>query len=74
MTDESSPERTAVIVVDMQKDNVGRFCQEIIPNIQLLLKKAREKGISSPVTAGTPTTSFSPNQDTRYALSAAHRE
>lgn len=45
MTDKSSPERTAVIVVDMQKDNVGRFCQEIIPNIQLLLKKAREKGI-----------------------------
>ena len=38
-------EEMAVIVVDMQKDNVGRFCQTIIPNIKLLLGKAREKGI-----------------------------
>lgn len=38
--------RKAVIVVDMQKDNVGRFCQGIIQNIKLLLKKAREKEIS----------------------------
>jgi len=35
----------AVIVVDMQKDNVGRFCQGIIPNIKFLIEKAREKGI-----------------------------
>jgi len=45
MTDKSSSERTAVIVVDMQKDNTGRFLREIVPNVQLLLKKAREKGI-----------------------------
>jgi len=35
----------AVVVVDMQKDNVGRFCQGIIPNIKFLIKKARENGI-----------------------------
>lgn len=35
----------AVIVVDLQKDNVGRFCQPIIPNVRLLLRKARGKGI-----------------------------
>ena len=35
----------AVVVVDMQKDNVGGFCRGIIPNIQLLLDRAREKGI-----------------------------
>ena len=35
----------AVVVVDMQKDNVGGFCKVIIPNIKLLLEKAREKGI-----------------------------
>jgi len=34
-----------LIVVDMQKDNVGRFCQAIVPNIQSLIKKSREKGI-----------------------------
>jgi len=36
----------AVIVVDMQKDNVGRFCKAIIPNIKLLINRAREKGIT----------------------------
>jgi len=35
----------AIIVVDMQKDNVGRFCQAIIPNIKTLLQKGRDKGI-----------------------------
>jgi nicotinamidase/pyrazinamidase len=35
----------AIIVVDMQKDNVGRFCQAIIPNIKALIQKARDKGI-----------------------------
>jgi nicotinamidase-related amidase len=35
----------AVIVVDMQKDNVGRFCREVIPKIRLLIDKARQKDI-----------------------------
>ncbi|MFC2006156.1 cysteine hydrolase family protein [Chloroflexota bacterium] len=35
----------AIIVVDMQKDNGGRFSQPIIPNIKLLIEKGREKGI-----------------------------
>ena len=35
----------AVVVVDMQNDNVGGFCRGIIPNIKLLLEKARERGI-----------------------------
>lgn len=35
----------AVIVVDLQKDNVGRYCRPIIPNIKLLLREARGKGI-----------------------------
>ena len=35
----------AVVVVDMQKDNVGKYCRDIIPNIKFLLDKAREKGI-----------------------------
>lgn len=29
----------------MQKDNVGRYCQHIIPNIKSLIAKAREKKI-----------------------------
>jgi len=33
----------ALIIVDMQKDNVGRFCSAIIPNIKALITKAREK-------------------------------
>ena len=37
--------KKAVIVVDMQKDNVGRFCKEIISNIRFLIARAREKGI-----------------------------
>ncbi len=41
---EAASNGKAVIVVDMQKDNVGRFCQEIIPNLQLLIKTARENG------------------------------
>ena len=36
---------TALIVVDMQIDNVGRYCQQIIPNIKKLIEKAREKKI-----------------------------
>jgi nicotinamidase-related amidase len=35
----------AVIVVDLQKENVGRFCQPIIPNVKLLLREARGRGI-----------------------------
>jgi len=38
-------EQKAVIVVDMQKDNVGKYCQSIIPKIKILMQKAREKGI-----------------------------
>ena len=45
MTDNLSSERKAIIVVDMQKDNVGGFCRAIIPNIKLLIQAAREKGI-----------------------------
>jgi ureidoacrylate peracid hydrolase len=45
MTKQLNSERKAVIVIDMQKDNVGRFCQAIVPNIRLLIQKAREKGI-----------------------------
>ena len=41
-----TPQQKAVIVVDMQKDNVGAFCRAIVPNIHLLLKEARSKGIS----------------------------
>ncbi len=37
--------RKAVIVVDMQRENVGRFCRGIIPNIKFLIGKAREKEI-----------------------------
>ena len=37
--------KKAVIVVDLQKDNVGRFCQTIIPNVRLLLREARGRGI-----------------------------
>jgi nicotinamidase-related amidase len=35
----------ALLIVDMQKDNVGRYCQHIIPNIKLLIVKAKEKKI-----------------------------
>ncbi len=34
-----------MIVVDVQRDNVGRFCRSIIPNLQLLLKEARARGV-----------------------------
>ena len=37
--------KKAVVVVDMQKENVGGFCRVIIPNIKLLLQRAREKEI-----------------------------
>ncbi len=40
-----TPSEKAIIVVDLQKDNVGRFCQPIIPNIKLLLREARGRGI-----------------------------
>ena len=45
MTGKMGAERRVVIVVDMQKDNVSEFCRAIIPNIKLLLEKAREKGM-----------------------------
>jgi nicotinamidase-related amidase len=33
------------VIVDMQKDNVGRYCQHIIPKIKSLIVKAKEKKI-----------------------------
>jgi nicotinamidase-related amidase len=41
----TAPQEKAVIVVDVQKDNVGRYCQPIIPNVKLLLRAARGKGV-----------------------------
>ena len=43
--DKPSQYNTALIVVDMQRDNVGRYCQHIIPNIKTIIAKAREKKI-----------------------------
>ena len=43
--EERTASRKAVIVVDLQRDNVGRFCQTIIPNVRLLLREARGRGI-----------------------------
>jgi len=37
--------RKAILVIDMQKDNVGKFCQDIIPNIKRLLDEARKKDL-----------------------------
>jgi nicotinamidase-related amidase len=45
MSSSADSPNTALIIVDFQKDNVGRFCQAIIPKIQLLIKRAREKKI-----------------------------
>jgi len=45
MNETVTPGEKAVIVVDLQKDNVGRFCQPIIPNVRLLLQEARARGI-----------------------------
>lgn len=42
---ELTAQEKAVVVVDMQNDNVGGYCRGIVPNIQLLLKEARAKGI-----------------------------
>ncbi len=36
--DDVAADRKAVIVVDLQKDNVGRFSRGIIPNVKLLLQ------------------------------------
>ncbi|RLI02786.1 cysteine hydrolase [Candidatus Bathyarchaeota archaeon] len=35
----------AVLVIDMQKDNVGKFCLHIIPKIKVLVEEARKKGL-----------------------------
>ena len=45
MADNFASWEKAVVGVDMQKDNVGRYCRDIIPNIKFLLDKARQKGI-----------------------------
>ncbi len=42
--DQPSPGK-AIIVVDLQKDNTGRFSRSIVPNVQLLLRRARARGI-----------------------------
>ena len=34
-----------VLVIDMQKDNVGKFCLHIIPKIKVLVEEARKKGL-----------------------------
>jgi nicotinamidase-related amidase len=46
MSEQVPPQQMAVIVVDMQKDNVGRFSAAIVPNVKLLLQQARDSGIS----------------------------
>jgi nicotinamidase-related amidase len=45
MNEKVNAKQKAVIVVDMQKDNVGEFCRAIIPNIKLLIKEARNRGV-----------------------------
>ncbi|MFC1944764.1 cysteine hydrolase family protein [Chloroflexota bacterium] len=45
MTDKPKADGKALIVVDMQVDNVGRFFQEIIPDIRMLIDRARERKI-----------------------------
>jgi nicotinamidase-related amidase len=45
MSSQADSPNTALIIVDVQKDNVGRYSQAIIPNIQLLIKRARGRGI-----------------------------
>ncbi len=45
MSDAALTPQKAIIVVDLQKDNVGRFCRAIVPNVKLLLREARGKGI-----------------------------
>lgn len=44
MEEQTAPGK-AIIVVDLQKDNVGRFSRAIVPNVKLLLQEARGKGI-----------------------------
>jgi len=34
-----------VLVIDMQKDNIGKFCLHIIPKIKILVEEARKKGL-----------------------------
>ena len=45
MSQQNARHSRAVIVVDMQKDNVGGYCRGIVPNVQLLLREARARGI-----------------------------
>jgi nicotinamidase-related amidase len=45
MKEAATHQQKAVIVVDLQKDNVGGFCRPIIPNVKLLLREARGKRI-----------------------------
>ena len=43
--EECAASQKAIIVVDLQKDNVGKYCQPIIPNVKTLLREARARGI-----------------------------
>ena len=45
MKEAATPQQKAIVVVDLQKDNVGGYCRAIIPNVKLLLQEARGKGI-----------------------------
>lgn len=45
MKEVATPPQKAIVVVDLQKDNVGRYSLSIIPNVKLLLQEARKKGI-----------------------------
>lgn len=42
--DRAAPSK-AIIVVDLQKDNTGRFSREIVPRVRQLLREGRARGI-----------------------------
>jgi nicotinamidase-related amidase len=46
-TSEDLGKKEALVIVDMQNANVGRFCIPLIPKIRLLIEKARKKGAIS---------------------------
>jgi len=43
--DQPASSGKAIIVVDLQKDNTGRYSRDIIPNVRWLLQEARARGI-----------------------------
>ncbi len=46
MNEQIPQKQMALVVVDMQKDNVGRFCHHIVPKIARLIQRVRDKGMS----------------------------